>query len=264
MYTRIRFLIIICISSIAFSDVKVLPEVQALVLAAGKSKRFNSEQSQMLAPLQSKPMVIHALQPIGLLKIPIILILGHQHELVRQAVEENKLLDIQYVLQKEQLGTGHAVLCAQPYWSKDNILITYGDMPLITTENISQLYAVHTEKKADLTLIVAANTDPACTYGRIVKMGDDIRIVEKKHFTYDISEHPLVNAGIYLVKRPVLEMCLAEIEPNSVTGEYYFTDVLEIANKKKLTIEILEVPFDAVRGVNTQFEYQSVKELMEK
>lgn len=264
MNLRIMLVSLFCVSQIALADVPRLSDVQAVVLAAGKSKRFNSEQSKMLASLQHKPMVVHALQPLSQLCIPIILILGHQYDLVKKAVEESNVKDIQYVLQKEQLGTGHAVLCAQPYWSEENILITYGDMPLITTENISKLYQLHSDSKAALTLIVASNLDPECAYGRIVKNGDDIRIVEKKHFTYNIADHPLVNAGIYIVKRQVLEICLAEIEPNSVTGEYYFTDVLEIANKKRLSIATMEVPFDAVRGVNTQLEYQSVKELIEK
>ena len=264
MNLRIIMVSLLCLANGAFATVDRVSNVQAVVLAAGKSKRFNSEQSKMLAPLQYKPMVVHALEPLSQLEIPTILIVGHQHELVKQAVEESRLNNVQFVIQKEQLGTGHAVLCAQPYWSKDNILITYGDMPLITTDNILNLYALHDERKADLTLIVAANVDPACAYGRIVQAGNDIRIVEKKHFTYNIEDHPLVNAGIYLVKRDVLEICLVEIEPNSVTGEYYFTDILEIANKKKLSIAILEVPFDAVRGVNTQLEYQVVKELIEK
>jgi len=240
-----------------------LTDLQAVVLAAGKSSRFNSDQSKMLAQLQYKPMVIRALQPLHDLNIPIILIVGHQHELVELAVRDAGLNTVQFALQKEQLGTGHAVLCAQPFWSKDHILITYGDMPLINTHIVEQLYQTHMQENADFTLIVAENVDPACSYGRLVRQGHDLRIIEKKHFTLNINDYPLVNAGIYLVKRAVLEMALAEIQPNSVTKEYYLTDILEIANKKNLRISTLKVPFDAVRGINTQEEYAEVIKLLE-
>lgn len=238
-------------------------DVQAVLLAAGKSKRFNSATSKVLAHVQFKPMIVHAIQPLHDLHIPIILVVGHQRDLVKKAVDEAGIDNIQYAVQEEALGTGHAVSCAQPYWTKNNILITYGDMPLINTEIITQLYETHMKEHADLTLILASNIDPACTYGRIVKIGNDIRIVEKKHFTMDIKDHPLVNAGIYLVKREVLEMCLPQIERNAVSQEYYFTDILEIANKKNLRIATIVVPFDAVRGVNTQEEYLQVKQLVE-
>jgi bifunctional N-acetylglucosamine-1-phosphate-uridyltransferase/glucosamine-1-phosphate-acetyltransferase GlmU-like protein len=240
-----------------------IDNVQAVLLAAGKSKRFKNSTSKVLAPLQYKPLIVHALEPLQDLQIPIILVVGHQRDLVRQAVEDAGIKSVQYAVQEELLGTGHAVLCAQPYWSKKHILITYGDMPLINADIISNLYQTHINQDADLTLIVAANVEPSCTYGRIVKNGNDIRIVEKKHFTLDINEYPLVNAGIYLVKREVLEMCLAEIKQNEVTQEYYFTDILEIANKKNLRIATLEVPFNAVRGINTQEEYLEVINLLE-
>lgn len=240
-----------------------MDNVEAVLLAAGKSKRFKSTQSKILAQLQYKPMIVHALQPLHDLHIPIILVVGHQRELVQETVTQAGIERIQYAIQEEQLGTGHAVFCAQPYWSKENILITYGDMPLINAEIISELYQVHIDQEADLTLIVAANVNPSCSYGRIVKNGDDLRIIEKKHFTLDINDYPLVNAGIYLVKREVLEMCLAGIQPNEVTKEYYFTDILEIANKKGLRIATLEVPFNAVRGINTQEEYLEVVNLLE-
>ena len=238
-------------------------DVQAVILAAGKSKRFKSSTSKVLAPLQYKPLIIHALQPLQDLHIPIILVVGHQRELIQEAVANANIEDVQYAIQEEQLGTGHAVLCAQSCWSKDHILITYGDMPLINADIIADLHRTHIDQNADLTLIVAVNTEPSCSYGRIVQDKGGIRIIEKKHFIMDINDYPLVNAGIYLVKREVLEMCLAEITPNEVTHEYYFTDILEIANKKKLRIATLEVPFNAVRGINTQEEYLELINLLE-
>lgn len=248
---------------LTLTSAHAIDDVEAVILAAGKSSRFNSEQSKMLARIQDKPLIIHALQPLEALHIPSILVLGHQRELVRKAVEDAHIANVQYVYQNEQLGTGHAVLCAQQAWSKDHILITYGDMPMINTTIITQLYEKHINQTAALTLIVAPNTDSACAYGRIVQQGTDIRIIEKKHFTLNINEYPLVNAGIYLVKREVLEMCLKEVTPNAVTKEYYFTDILEIANKKNLRIATLEVPFDTVRGINTQEEFQAIKAMME-
>lgn len=263
MNPKLYFLSFFLFLSTVFNTYSQVDDVEAIILAAGKSRRFGTEYSKMLAQIKNKPLIVHALEPMEALGIPSILILGYQRDQVRQAVIDAGFKHVQYAYQEEQLGTGHAVQCAQPYWSKDHLLITYGDMPLINTEIVTQLYEKHTSTSADLTLIVASNVDPACSYGRIVINGNDIRIIEKKHFTGDITEYPLVNAGIYLVKREVLEICLPLIEQNSVSKEYYLTDILEIANTMNLRIETLEVPFDAVRGINTQEEYQAVIELVE-
>ncbi len=241
-----------------------ITDVQAVVLAAGKSSRFNSEQSKVIALLNNQPLIVHALNPLRDLSIDVILVIGHQRELVKKVVHDAGFQNVKYAIQEKPMGTGHAVQCAQDNWSKENILITYGDMPLINAEIITNLFDKHINSHADLTIIVASNTDPACSYGRIVKQGNEIRIIEKKHFTFDINEYPLVNAGIYLVKREILEDCLQQITPNPVSGEYYLTDMIEIANKKNLRIETLEVPYDAVRGINTQEELAIIAQLTNK
>lgn len=262
MNIRALYIFLICVAS-SVQSASEIANVQAVLLAAGKSKRFKSSQTKVLAHLQYKPMIVHALQPLSDLHIPIILVVGHQRDLVQQAVEEAEIKEVRYAVQEEQLGTGHAVQCAAPYFERAHILITYGDMPLINRQIIEQLYQLHTNEDADLTFIVAHNVEPSCSYGRIVQHEKDIRIIEKKHFMLDINDYPLVNAGIYLVKKEVLTSCLAEIQPNEMSQEYYFTDILEIANKKGLKISMLEVPFNAVRGINTQEEYLEVINLLE-
>lgn len=237
--------------------------VEAVVLAAGRSKRFGKDYSKMLADIHGTPMVVHALRPLQQLDLAKIVVLGFQKDEVKEAVLDGGITNVQFVVQEQQLGTGHAVACAQHAWSKDHILITYGDMPLLKADLIEKLYAQHSQTHADITFIVAHNVDKTCSYGRIVPDKDGtIRIVEKKHFTHSEHDYPLVNAGIYLVKRDVLETCLHEITENNVTHEYYLTDIAEIAAHKKLHIQTFTVPFDAVRGINTQEEFDSVLSIL--
>jgi bifunctional UDP-N-acetylglucosamine pyrophosphorylase/glucosamine-1-phosphate N-acetyltransferase len=237
--------------------------VEAVILAAGVSSRFGKPYSKMLAEINNMPMIVLSLEPLQELDLAKIVIVGHQREQVMKAVLDAGITNVQFAPQNEQRGTGHAVLCAQPFWSKDNILITNGDMPLIKAELIEQLYLEHKKNNADITFIVAHNVDPACAYGRIVPdQHGTIAIVEKKHFTHAIEDFPLVNAGIYLVKRPVLEECLQEIKENSVSHEFYVTDIVEIAAQKNLRVVTIEVPFNAVRGINTQEEYNTILALV--
>jgi bifunctional UDP-N-acetylglucosamine pyrophosphorylase/glucosamine-1-phosphate N-acetyltransferase len=230
--------------------------VEAVILAAGVSSRFGKPYSKMLAEINKTPMIVLSLKPLQELDLAKIVIVGHQREQVKKAILDAGITKVQFAPQDKQLGTGHAVMCAQPFWTKDNILITYGDMPLLKAELIEKLYQEHKKNNADITFIVAENVDPACAYGRIITdRNGTIFIVEKKHFTHAIEDFPLVNAGIYLVKREVLEECLKEIKENSVTHELYLTDIVEIAAQKNLRVATFEVPFNAVRGVNTQEEY---------
>lgn len=247
----------------AFSMHGEIENVQAVMLAAGKSRRFG-DQNKMIVHLLGIPMVIRALKPLQTLHIPTTVIVGYEKELVMQTIIDAQFNNIQFAEQKEQLGTGHAVMCAEHTFTKEHIFIAYGDMPLLSEELITRLYNQHIAQKADITFTTAFCTDPANAYGRIVTTKDGIVIIEKKHFTFDIKDYPYVNAGIYIIKQSVLHRCLPEITINKQSNEFYLTDLIEIGNKYKLKIVPVEVPFEEVQGINTKDEFKKVEEYLIK
>ena len=111
---------------------------RAIVLAAGKSSRFKTKKSKLLFNICGQSMILYPLRALEALSIPITLVLGHQAEAVKHEVVMAGIKDAQFVLQQEQRGTGHAVSCTQETWDTDDILIIYGDMPLMTSEIMQQ------------------------------------------------------------------------------------------------------------------------------
>jgi bifunctional UDP-N-acetylglucosamine pyrophosphorylase / glucosamine-1-phosphate N-acetyltransferase len=236
--------------------------VQAVVLAAGRAKRFNTATSKLLATICGQEMVLYGTQALAELKIPTTLVIGYQGELVRQVVERFHGTDqVTFVTQERQEGTGHAVLCTRSYWQQEHILVLNGDMPLVTPDLIKALCDAHIKTNATVSLVVAHNTEPSGAYGRIVKEGNTVKIVEAKEFTADINDHPLINAGIYLFKRSFIEQHLPTLEKNKTSNELYITDLVGIASRQQEIIATVTVPFDRVRGINTLKELWTAEQI---
>ena len=225
--------------------------LQALILAAGISTRFNTTKTKLSYSLCGQEMIAYPLKLLKTMNIPTTLIVGYQKELV---VEIAKKYDpsCNYAEQKEQKGTGHAVLCAQESLTADHILVLNGDVPLLKKEHLEHLIAAHKKKNAVISCIAAYNADPSVTgYGRIITEDDKVTIVEQRDFTGDPQVHCRFNAGIYLIKRSFLLCALQELQLHTNAGEWYITDLIEAASSQDLPIEIIDAPFDEIRGINT-------------
>jgi len=235
--------------------------VQAIVLAAGRAKRFNTATSKLLATICGQEMVLYVTKALEELNIAKTVVVGYQGDLVRKVVETAHGPSVRFVVQEQQGGTGHAVLCTKDCWEYDNILVMNGDMPLVTPDIIGALCQAHQKTNAVASLVVAHDVDPSGAYGRIVKSGNSLKIVEAKEFTADISEHPYINAGIYIFKRSFIEHYLPNLETNKTSNELHITDLIAIASNNQEVIATITVPFDRVRGINTLKELWQAEQI---
>lgn len=236
-------------------------DVQAVVLAAGKAKRFKTNTSKLIQKLCGREMVLYTTKTLEDLKIETTLVVGYQKEAVTETVKDRHH-NVHFVTQENQDGTGHAVLCSESTWHKDLILIMNGDMPLVTPHIVELLYTKHMDSKATISLAVAYDIDPAGAYGRIVQKDGSLEIIEAKEFTGDIEEHPFINAGIYLVNKNFLESVIHTLARSKVSNEFYITDIIKMASDQGKIISTVAVPFDRVRGINNFKELWAAEQIL--
>lgn len=239
-----------------------LPNIQAVILAAGKSSRFKTDKSKLLHKICGQKIIIYVTRVLEKLHIPTTVVVGYQKEYVMNSIKKQHGDTVTFAVQEEQKGTGHALASSRNYWREDNILILNGDMPLITKDIIESLYHQHCTTNAAVSFVIAHNDDPALEgYGRIVRTGKQVEIVEAKEFTGDPEEHCCINAGIYLVRRDFLEQSIDELKVNAVSHEFYITDLIKNASQKDLVVTTVAAPFDRVRGINTFQELWAAEQI---
>jgi bifunctional UDP-N-acetylglucosamine pyrophosphorylase/glucosamine-1-phosphate N-acetyltransferase len=228
-------------------------QVQAIVLAAGRSSRFKSDTSKLLFTLCGQEMIIYPLKTLQQLAIPVTLVVGYKKDHVKKLVEHYSFDGITYVEQPYQLGTGDAVASTVNSWNAENILVMNGDMPLIQPALIKELMEAHFSSNAAVSFVMAHNNDPLAStgYGRVVVRDDLTSIVEARDFNGDPSVDCFVNAGIYIFRRDFIKTFITTLRTHENSQELYLTDLVEIASRQKLPIATVNAPFDTVRGVNT-------------
>ncbi len=238
----------------------MVSNVKAIVLAAGKSTRFRTKKSKLLHSLCGQAMILYPAKVLEDLHIPMTFVLGYQAELVKNVIVDAKIENADFVIQENLWGTGNAVLSARDRWDKDHILILNGDTPLLTSDLISGLIKKHLESEATISFLATYLINPT-GYGRIKKDGDMISIIEEKNCTEDEKEINKVNAGVFLIRRDFLEENLEKVDRDEVSGEIYLTELVRIASEKKLRVNIISVPYDLVRGVNTLEELWAAEQI---
>lgn len=229
--------------------------IYGIVLAAGKGTRMKSDLPKVLHKLLGKPLiayVIDLLKDVGISSI--YLVLGHKAEKVKQHL--NSYDNLFYVIQKEQLGTAHAVFCC-----KDNLegisghcLIMCGDTPLFTKETISLFLKKHLENELVVSILSSIISNPT-GYGRILRdeNGNLIGIREEKDATASEKQINEINTGCYIINLKYLFSLLDDIDCNNVQGEYYLTDIVASAIKRKLKVDAFPIAneIEAV-GINSR------------
>ena len=233
-------------------DYMFLNKVQAIILAAGKSTRFNTGRTKLFEKICGQEMILYPTRLIEQLSVPITVVVGYQKDTIKEVITRHHHNAINFVVQEEQRGTGHALMCTQAIWDREHILIMNGDVPLVTTQIIESLFEKHIATHADISFVTSHHSDPVTGgYGRVIKNNDSIKIVEARDFDGDTHEHCCINAGIYLVRRQFLQQCIQNITQNEQTKEFYITDLIKIASEQKRTITTTTTPFDRIRGINT-------------
>jgi bifunctional UDP-N-acetylglucosamine pyrophosphorylase/glucosamine-1-phosphate N-acetyltransferase len=233
------------------------PPLAAVVLCAGKGTRMKSEKAKVLHAILGRPLCFYPLKrALELGASPLVPVVGHQATEVEKAIRAQlPSATLRFALQKEQRGTADAVRSAEGALKdfSGRVLILYGDVPLLRRETLEALVAAHEKGHATLSMVSTVLEDPT-GYGRVIREGGKVvRIVEHKDATPAQRAVRECNAGIYLVESSFLWKALAEIKPQNAQGEYYLTDLVEMAAKLG-PVASVEADATETAGVNDRVE----------
>ena len=224
-----------------------------VILAAGQGKRMKSDLPKVLQPLAGRPILSHVLDTARQLNADAIhIVYGHGGEQVQKALAAEP---VQWVLQAEQLGTGHAVAQAMPAIPDDHdVLILYGDVPLVRQPTLQTLLEQCNAKSMGVLTVVLA--DPT-GYGRVVRdnAGNVVRIVEQKDANTKERAIGEINTGLMAVPAASLRKWLAELKNDNAQGEYYLTDIIVMAVRAGMKVNAVIAPTEMeVLGVNDKVQ----------
>ena len=229
-----------------------------VILAAGKGTRMGSPLPKVLSNLAGRPLLAHVLDTASKLKrCKLHVVVGHEAKKVKQAFSSNK--KINWIKQSKQLGTGHAVKQALKHIRHNsNVVILYGDVPLISENTVQKLAKLASKGPALLTF----NKENPTGYGRIVRGSRNKvqAIVEEKDASPIEKEISEVNSGIMAFKAQDLTRLIGKIKNNNKAKEFYLTDAIQEAYHEKLNIQSLKLTdIDEVLGCNTLEELQTLE-----
>jgi bifunctional UDP-N-acetylglucosamine pyrophosphorylase/glucosamine-1-phosphate N-acetyltransferase len=228
------------------------------IMAAGKGTRLKSKHPKVLHEVGGKPILSHVIATAAKVVPPkdIFVIIGHEADRVRAAVAAS---GVQFIVQAEQRGTGHALMAAQealaPY---EQVIVLSGDAPLITVETIQKLSAFHAAQKAAMTLLSADLDDPS-GYGRVIrkstKNADVHAIVEEKAASAPQKKIREINSGFYAFSVPALYKHIGSLGTDNAHREYYLTDMAAVLGRSKQKVVVMKTSHPAeVLGSNKRSE----------
>jgi len=243
-----------------------MPEIAAIILAAGQSKRMKSELPKVLHPACGRPIidyVLDAARAAGATRL--LLVVGHKADLVKTELQHH--VDVEFALQSEQLGTGHAVMCCRDQLRdfEGPVLILAGDTPLLQGKSLARLL-LERDKAEAACVVGTARTENNAGLGRIIRDagGEFVRIVEQRDASPEELRITEINTGCFAFHSRDLFAALEQVRPENAQGEYYLTDCPEILRqqgKKVLAACTLEI--QEALGVNTQEQLMEVERVMQ-
>ena len=227
--------------------------LDVIILAAGQGTRMKSRQPKVLHPLGGKPIILHSVETATRVsrRLPV-MVIGHGAEEVKTAVGEAA----RYAVQADQLGTGHAVMQTRALLEGqgDHVIVCYADMPLLRPETLANLLAVQQANDGPLSMLTLVHTDPR-GFGRIVRDTDGYvtAIVEEAVATPEQLAIRELNVGVYCYDAGWLWENLDRIPMTQPKGEYYITDLVEIAVKQGGRVQAITAEeSDEMLGINTR------------
>ena len=237
-----------------------------IILAAGKGTRMNSEIPKVIHKVGNQSMIMHVINTAYQLGAKqIIAVLGYKHKMIQELIGNKQ---IEYVLQTEQLGTAHAVLQCQYLLEKfnGNILVLYGDAPLIQISTLSKLIDTHEKTNAWCTILTTDLPNPS-GYGRIIRNRnlELIKIVEEKDANAKERKIIEVNSGFYIFDSKILFRLLPLVKNNNKQNEYYLPDVINLIIQEKGKVAIDKISnYIEIQGVNNIKQLTEVNEYYKK
>lgn len=241
-------------------------EKQAVViLAAGMGKRMKSGRAKVLHEILGKPMIMYVVETANRIAgNNVVLVIGNQADKVREMVSESA--EVIFALQKDQLGTGHAVSCALPYLPDhtQEVVVLCGDVPLLTFGTVMRLIKDHVKAKRDISLL-AVEIDNPKGYGRVLfdKNRNVSGIVEEADASAEQKRIKTINTGIYCIKKEFLFDSLQKVKSDNVQGEFYLTDIIKIGYREgKVVGVIIGGDGEETIGVNNRHDLMTVENIM--
>lgn len=240
------------------------PELKAVVLAAGKSKRMKSGHTKMVHKILGKEIInflLDSLVEAGFRESDIILVCGQNMEELKQVITR----DVRYAVQEQQLGTADALLAAKDF-IKDftgDLLVTVGDNPYITPAELEKLMNHHRDTRAKCTFISAVFPFTPPPYGRVLRneKNEVTGVVEEIDATPEQLEIREVNSSIYLFNNDVVYPLLFKIDNNNAKNEYYLTDIIQLLRERNHRIEANPAgDYFISIGINNRWELQEAQE----
>jgi bifunctional N-acetylglucosamine-1-phosphate-uridyltransferase/glucosamine-1-phosphate-acetyltransferase GlmU-like protein len=232
------------------------------ILAAGMGKRMNSDIPKVLHLVDGVPMIVRILGELKKLKIPIfrtVIVVGNFGNVIQKTILEymdNDELNLEYAIQEKALGTGDAVLCSLPLIDDDAVnLIVNGDNPMLKAETVTGAFDNFMRSGYELQILAIEAMNPGGC-GRIInEEGKFMKIVEERDCSDLEKGIRLINCGIYLALGELLKMYIPKIKNNNSQGEYYLTDIVELANGGGCNIGLYVIDSNKeleVVNINTQ------------
>jgi bifunctional UDP-N-acetylglucosamine pyrophosphorylase/glucosamine-1-phosphate N-acetyltransferase len=240
-----------------------MENLHVLILAAGKGTRMKSAKAKVMHRVGGASLLEHVFRTATALSPNVSVVVGHQSETVKQL-----LPDAAYVDQTQQLGTGHAVLCARERLAgfKGRLLILPGDVPVVAQQTLRDFVAFH-DKGGFTASVLTADIENPQGYGRIVRgKGDSIeRIVEQRDAAPEVLRIKEINSSIYVFSAPVLFEALGKVKNRNAQGEYYLTDVIGILASQGERIGAFKAANPAeILGINTRQELAAIDRIMRR
>ncbi|PID28424.1 MAG: UDP-N-acetylglucosamine pyrophosphorylase [Candidatus Cloacimonadota bacterium] len=237
----------------------------SIILAAGKGTRMKSDLPKVLHEIDGKQLVKYVIdQANDSGSVKNILVVGYKGDMV---IESTKNLNVEYVWQHEQLGTGHAVMMADKslLGFDGDVLILCGDVPALKPETIKELHKNHIENSLSISVLTTKMED-TFGYGRIIKdeNGLVLKIVEEKDANSEEKLVNEINSGVYLVDRELLFKALKSVKSENAQKEYYLTDIVEILKKEGFKVGSYCTPdSDEIMGINTIEQLNKAKNILD-
>jgi len=248
-------------------------KIKIVILAAGHGKRMRSELPKVLISLNGKPLLAHVLDSVkksGIDDKPAIVV-GQQRELVIKTLGDGYL----YIIQEDQLGTGHAVMAARKMLENDadHIVVLYGDHPFISPETIKKLVGKHLSSKSKITMATVSLPDFEdwrkvfySNFSRVVRneKGEIVKDVQFKDAGKEEKEITEVNPCYFCFDSKWLWEKLKTLKTNNSQKEYYLTDLVKVAMQEKIKIESINIDPHEALGVNSKEELEILEKLIKQ
>jgi len=241
-----------------------MKNIAGIILAGGKGSRYSSTKHKFLIEYQGKPLIIKIVEAIKPVVEKIVVVTCPDNSDIKRTLRN--FPDIEYVIQEQPLGTGHALLSTQQAFenTETTILVSYADKPLITTDTFKKLLDEHKKNNADITIATAILPIPG-SKGRIIRIdGKFAKVVEAKDADKETLAIKEVNAGFIVCGSGSIYKELRKISNNNAAGEYYLTDVYAEYVKDNLKVHLVQIPPEESCDINSVEEFEGIDQWIRK